>query len=216
MSENLDKTPENISITGLGASTSDNSSTLAQASSLDNSSNRALSQLLADYTTQVTPIATSKKPRARLFTSDDCLRMLNEKEAKKKKQAEEKEQRQKDREDKKRQREEEAKRKAEEKERKAAKKAKEKARKDALRAQKEAEKAQKAAEKATRITRQSRSTNRKRKASEVVNKDHGTTSSREIINEQTDPDVSNNKATNPRSSSTLDEVLNTSIDSNVC
>ena len=214
LSENLDKTPENISITGPGASTSDNSSTSAQTSSLDNSSNRALSQLLANYTPQVTPIATSKKPRARLLTSDDCLRMLNEKEAKK--QAEEKEQRQKDREDKKRQREEEAKRKAEEKERKAAKRAEEKAQKDALRAQKEAEKAQKAAEKATRITRQSRSTNRKCKASEFVNKDHGTTSNREIINEQTDPDVSNNKATDPRSSSTLDEVLNTSIDSNVC
>ena len=104
LSENLDKTPQNISITGLGASTSDNSSTSAQASSLDNYSNSALSQLLADYTPQVTPIATSKKPRPRLLTSYDCLRMLNEKEAKKKKQVEEKEQRQKDREDKKRQR----------------------------------------------------------------------------------------------------------------
>ena len=49
-----------------------------------------------------------------------------------------------------------------------------------------------------------------------MNKDHGTTSNREIINEQTDPDVSNNIATDPRSSSTLDEVFNTSIDSNVC
>ena len=85
------KTPENISITGPGVSTSDNSSTSPQASSLDNSSSSALSQLLVDYTPQVTPIATSKKPRARLLTSDDCLRMLNEKEAKKKKQAEEKE-----------------------------------------------------------------------------------------------------------------------------
>ena len=38
----------------------------------------------------------------------------------------------------------------------------------------------------------------------------------EIINEQTDLDVSNNKTTNPRSLSTLDEGLNASFDSNVC
>ena len=72
MSENLDKTPENISITGPGVSTYDNSSTSPQASSLDNSSSSALSQLLVDYTPQITPIATSKKLRARLLTSDDC------------------------------------------------------------------------------------------------------------------------------------------------
>ena len=49
-----------------------------------------------------------------------------------------------------------------------------------------------------------------------MNEDHSTTSSRGIVNEQTDPDVSNSKATDPRSSAALNEALNASIDSNVC
>ena len=81
----------------------------------------ALSKVLVDYTPQVTPVSLSKrsKPKARLLTSAECLKMLQEKENKKKQQLEEKERKRKEREEKKRIREEEAKRKKEEKERKA-------------------------------------------------------------------------------------------------
>jgi len=68
-------------------------------------------------------------PRARFLTSAEALAILDEKERKKQKEAEEKEQRKKEREEKKRQREEERKRKVEERARKAAEKEKEKARK---------------------------------------------------------------------------------------
>ena len=70
-------------------------------SSLDNSKSSALSQLLTDYTPKVTPLAAAKRPKARLLTTADCLRMLEEKEANKKKEVEEMEQRRKDREGKK-------------------------------------------------------------------------------------------------------------------
>ena len=53
----------------------------------------ALSKVLVDYTPQVTPISLSKRsrPKARLLTSAECLKMLQEKENKKKQQLEEKE-----------------------------------------------------------------------------------------------------------------------------
>ena len=48
-----------------------------------------MSQLLADHTPQVTPVAAAKQPKAHLLTSADCIRTLEEKEAKKKQEAEE-------------------------------------------------------------------------------------------------------------------------------
>ena len=90
-------TPENNNVT---AANCDNPRASTPTSSLDNSKSSALSQLLADHTPKVTPIAAAKRPKARLLTSADCLRMLEEKQAKKKKEAEEKEQRRKDREEK--------------------------------------------------------------------------------------------------------------------
>ena len=79
------------------------------------SKSNALSQLLADHTPKVTPSAAAKRPKVRFLMSADCLRMLEEREVKKKKEVEEKEQRRKGREEKKKHREEEAKRKAQEK-----------------------------------------------------------------------------------------------------
>lgn len=87
--------------------------------------NSVLSKMLVDHTPQVTPISLSKrpKPKARLLTSADCLKMLQEKEDKKKQRLEEKERKQKEREEKKKFREEEAKKKKEEKERRAQERA---------------------------------------------------------------------------------------------
>ena len=73
---------------------------------------------MVDYTPQVTPVSQSK-PRAKLLTSGECLKILQEKEDKKKRQLEEREQKQKEREEKKKIREEEAEKKKQEKERKA-------------------------------------------------------------------------------------------------
>ena len=77
---------------------------------------------MVDYTPQVTPVSRSK-PRAKLLTSGECLKMLQEKEDKKKRQLEEREQKQKEREEKKKIREEEAEKKKQEKERKAQERA---------------------------------------------------------------------------------------------
>ena len=81
----------------------------------------SLATVLADHTPQV---ATTQrcKPKARLLTSAECLKMLQEKEDKKKQQLEEKERKRKEREHKKILREQETQRKKEEKARKAQKK----------------------------------------------------------------------------------------------
>ena len=81
-----------------------------------------LARVLADHTPLVA--ATERcKPKARLLTSAECLRMLQEKEDKKKQQLEEKERKRKEREQKKVLKEQEAQRKKEEKARKAQEKA---------------------------------------------------------------------------------------------
>lgn len=80
--------------------------------------------------------------RARVLTSDECLRLLKEKEEKKKQVQMEKEKRKKERELKKKQREEEQKQKAEEKAKKAAEREAAKAKREAARAEKNATKAQ--------------------------------------------------------------------------
>lgn len=95
-SENPARIPENnMAPLVTAASDCDNPRTSTPASSLDDSSSSVLSQLLAANTPQVTPITATNRaiPKARLLTSEDCLRMLEEKEAKKQKEIEEKEQR---------------------------------------------------------------------------------------------------------------------------
>ena len=92
--------------------------------------------------TAATPSGPKKaRPRARLLTSADSLKEMEEKERKKKEEVEEKEKRKKEREEKKKQREEEQKRKAAER----AKRAEEKAKKVEEKAKKAEEKAKKAA-----------------------------------------------------------------------
>ena len=116
-SETPARIPETNNVTP--ASNCDNphvdSSSTSSVNNCSSSISSPLSQLLADHTPQVTPVATAKRPKARLLTSADCIRMLEEKEAKKKQEAEEKEQKRKEQEEKKKQKEEEGKRKAEEK-----------------------------------------------------------------------------------------------------
>ena len=104
------------------------------------SGNKSLmSKHLVDLTTPSAP--KKPRPRARLLTSADSLKEMEEKERKKKEEMEEKERRKKEREEKKKQREEEQKRKAEER----AKRAEEKAKKVEEKAKKAEEKAKKAA-----------------------------------------------------------------------
>ena len=83
---------------------------------------------------------TPRTGRARVLTSDECLRLLKEKEVKKKQVQVEKEKRKEDRELKKKQREQEQKQKAEEKAKKAAEREAAKAKKEAARTEKNASK----------------------------------------------------------------------------
>ena len=178
-------------------------------SSLDNSKSSKLLQLLADHTPKVTPIAAAKRPKARLLTSADCLHMLEEKEVKKKKEAEEKEQRRKDRKEKKKHRKEEAKKTAE----------------------KKAKRAEEKAQKAQKVARKTRSTNsRKRPVAKTVNEATiaGTATDKndaEVIanttkNESTadrTTEVTNDKNDTEVATDTRTPVLlNESIDPNAC
>ena len=88
--------------------------------------------------------AKQKTGRARVLTSTECLRLLKEKEEKKKQVELEKERRKQERELKKQQREEEQKRKAEAKARKATERQALKAKKEAAKAEKEAARIEKA------------------------------------------------------------------------
>ena len=108
--------------------------------------------------------AGSKTPntgRARVLTSDECLRLLKEKEEKKKQVQVEKEKRKMDRELKKKHREEEQKQKAEEKAKKAAEREAAKAKKEAARAEKNAAKTKTTTSKATSGTKRCCPTNQR-------------------------------------------------------
>lgn len=112
-------------------------------------------------------------PRARLLTSTAALEMLQEKEKKKKEEAELKEQKKKEREDNKRKREEERKRKANERARRAEERANDKSKKVAQKARKQKEKVQLPTSKgnpntSTSSTRRSSQTKKARVAEETI------------------------------------------------
>ena len=154
-----------------------------------------LSKVFVDHTPQVAPVSLSKrsKPKARLLTSAECLKMLQEKEAKKKQQLEEKERRRKEREEKKKLREEEAKRKKEEKERKAQEKA-EKAKQKT---------GQSKVSRKRNVSATSEVTNKKRKVSEVATAEQGSSS--------TGVEQSSSSSTGNETA-----AVNSSIDVNTC
>ena len=171
----------------------------------------ALSKVLVDYTPQVTPVSLSKrsKPKARLLTSAECLKMLQEKENKKKQQLEEKERKRKEREEKKRIREEEAKRKKEEKERKAQERA-EKAK------QKSKVSGQSKNSRKRNISETPQVSNKRRKNSEAVTAEVTVEASSSSIGNESR--AVNNSMEEPITSSTGNTLgtVNNSIDVNIC
>ena len=183
-------TPENNNVT---AANCDNPRASTPTSSLDNSKSSALSQLLADHTPKVTPIAAAKRPKARLLTSADCLRMLEEKEAKKKKEAEEKEQRRKDREEKRNTEKKKQKEKLKKKQRKQQRELKKRLKKKYRRQQE------------SQGNQEVQIRSRKRQVSETVNE--GTADRTEVTNNKNDTEVV--------SDTRISALLNESIDSNV-
>ena len=114
----------------------------------DSGSEAFMSKYLVYPTTETPSVPKKSRPRARLLTSADSLKEMEEKERKKKEELEEKERRKKEREEKKKQREEEQKRKAAERAKRAEEKAEEKAKKAEEKEKKAEEKAKKAEEKA--------------------------------------------------------------------
>ena len=127
----------------------------ASKSSLTGSAKRSPLSDLLNLPTVTTPAA-PKTGKARVLTSSECLRLLKEKEEKKRQVAEEKERRKQERELKKQQKEAEQKRKAEEKARRLTEREAEKAKKQAEKAQKAKEKVEKCKEKAQKEKAQER------------------------------------------------------------
>ena len=127
----------------------------ASKSSLTGSAKRSPLSDLLNLPIVTTPAA-PKTGKARVLTSSECLRLLKEKEEKKRQVAEEKERRKQERELKKQQKEAEQKRRAEEKARRLTEREAEKAKKQAEKAQKAKEKVEKCKEKAQKEKAQER------------------------------------------------------------
>ena len=182
-------------------STEISSSIISSEVTCGNNNVSVLSKLLVDYTPQVTPVSRSK-PRAKLLTSGECLKMLQEKEDKKKRQLEEREQKRKEREEKKKIREEEAEKKKQEKERKAQERA-EKAKQKSKGSAGHSKNPRKRNDSET-----PRTSSKRKKSSEAVDVD--------AVAEANNPSLSKEINNTTESTGSTLGTVNDSIDVNVC